>query len=91
MTDALDPSLADFSGMTGVRDLFISRVLHQALIALDEKGTEAAAATSVIMAPTSILQDSVTVRVDRPFIFVVRDVGSGQILFLGRVIDPTQP
>ncbi len=91
MSDAFDPSLADFSGMTGGRDLFISKILHQALIAVDEKGTEAAAATSVIMAPTLALQGNVTLHVDRPFVFVVRDVTSGQILFLGRVLDPTQP
>lgn len=90
MTDAFDPNRADFSGMTGSPDLFVSKVLHEAQVAVDEKGTEAAAATAVIMAPTSILQDTIPVKFDRPFVFVIRDVASGQVLFLGRVLDPTQ-
>lgn len=91
MQDALDPNLADFSGMTGGRDLFISTILHAAQVSVDEQGTEAAAATSVIMAPTMAMQGSVTVRLDRPFIFAIRDLPTGQILFLGRVLDPSQP
>jgi serpin B len=90
MTDAFDPNIADFSGMTGGRDLFISRVLHQAFVAVDEEGTEAAAATAVIMGPTSIMLPDLTMTVNRPFLFVIRDLGTGQILFLGRVFDPTQ-
>jgi serpin B len=90
MTDAFDPDLADFSGMTGGPDLFISRVLHQAFVAVDEEGTEAAAATAVIMGPTSIMLPDLTLTVDRPFVFVIRDLGTGQILFIGRVLDPTQ-
>jgi len=90
MPDAFNPDLADFSGMTGQRDLFISKVLHQAFVAVDEKGTEAAAATSVIMGPTSILRSDITLTVDRPFLFVIRDLGSGQILFLGHVLDPSK-
>lgn len=90
MTDAFDPDIADFSGMTGRRDLFISRVLHQAFVAVDEEGTEAAAATAVIMAPTSIMLPDITLTVDHPFIFVIRDLGTNQILFLGRVLDPTR-
>jgi len=90
MPDAFDPDRADFSGMTGGRDLFISKVLHQAFVDVDEKGTEAAAATAIIMAPTSIMLPDLSLVVDRPFIFMVRDSGSGQILFLGRVLDPTQ-
>jgi serpin B len=90
MADAFDPDIADFSGMTGGRDLFISRVLHQAFVAVDEEGTEAAAATAVIMGPTSIMLPDLTLTVDRPFVFVIRDLGTGQILFIGRVLDPTQ-
>ncbi|MFH1185249.1 MAG: serpin family protein [Chloroflexota bacterium] len=90
MPDAFDPDRADFSGMTGGRDLFISKVLHQAFVTVDEKGTEAAAATAVIMGPTSIMLPDLSLVVDRPFIFVIRDLGTGQILFLGRVLDPTQ-
>lgn len=90
MTDAFDPDIADFSGMTGGRDLFISRVLHQAFVAVDEEGTEAAAATAVIVGPTSIMLPDLTIAVDRPFVFLIRDLGTGQILFLGRVLNPTQ-
>jgi serpin B len=90
MPDAFNPDLADFSGMTGARDLFISKVLHQASVAVDEKGTEAAAATSVIMAPTSALRSPVTMTIDHPFLFFIRDLTSGQILFAGRVLDPTR-
>ncbi len=90
MPDAFNPDLADFSFMTGQRDLFISKVLHQAFVAVDENGTEAAAATSVIMGPTSIRRSNITLTVDHPFLFVIRDLGSGQILFLGHVADPSK-
>jgi serpin B len=90
MPDALNPDRADFSGMTGNPDLYIMKVLHQAFVAVDEKGTEAAAATSVIMGPTSALLPPQELIVDRPFIFVIRDLQSGQILFIGRVLDPTK-
>jgi serpin B len=90
MTDAFDPNAADFSGMTGKRDLFISKLLHQAYVAVDEKGTEAAAATAVIMAPSSIMIPDKTLTIDHPFIFAIRDLKSGQILFLGRVLDPSK-
>jgi serpin B len=90
MPDAFDPDKADFSGMTGNRDLFIGAVLHKAFVAVDEKGTEAAAATAVTMSATSILEQNVQLTVDRPFIFVIRDLATGQILFLGRVVDPAK-
>ncbi len=90
MSDAFDPNLADFSGMTGKRNLYINKVLHQAFVAVDENGTEAAAATSVIMGPTAILGPNITLTVDHPFLFVIRDLSSGQILFLGRVLDPSK-
>jgi serpin B len=89
MPDAFDPNLADFSGMTGSRDLFISKVFHQAFVAVDEKGTEAAAATSVIMAPTSILMPGESLTIDRPFIFIIRDIANKQILFVGRILNPS--
>lgn len=91
MPDAFNRDLADFSGMTGGRDLFIDKVLHQADISVDEEGTEAAAATAVIMGPTSALMPQAQLIIDRPFIFAIRDLSSGQILFLGRVLDPTAP
>jgi serpin B len=90
MPDAFDPKLADFSDMTGRRDLYISKILHKAFIAVDENGTEAAAATSVIVGTTSILQSRINLTIDRPFIFVIRDIASNQILFVGRVLDPTK-
>lgn len=90
MTDAFDVSLADFSGMTGSRDLFISEVIHKAFVDVDESGTEAAAATAVIMKLTAApAEEPVELKIDRPFIFLIRDLPTGSILFLGRVLDPT--
>lgn len=90
MTDAFQPFIADFSGMTGNRDLFISDVIHKAFVAVDEKGTEAAAATAVIMELAMAPMFDITLTVDRPFIFLIRDTVSGQILFMGRVVNPAQ-
>ncbi|MEW5826323.1 MAG: serpin family protein [Candidatus Bipolaricaulota bacterium] len=88
MVDAFDPSLANFSGIDGARDLYISDVFHKAFIAVDEDGTEAAAATAVVIAPTSAPGSAVTLTVNRPFLFVIRDLPTDTILFLGRVVDP---
>lgn len=90
MPAAFDPAQADFSGMDGARDLFISDVVHQAFVAVDEEGTEAAAATAVIMALSAVMPQGLPLVIDRPFLFVIRDVPTGQILFLGRVLDPAQ-
>ncbi len=90
MTDAFQPFVADFSGMTGNRDLFISDVIHKAFVAVDEKGTEAAAATAVIMELAMAPLSEITLTIDRPFIFLIRDTVSGQILFMGRVVNPAQ-
>jgi serpin B len=90
MSNAFDPDRADFSGMTGKRDLYIDNILHKAFVAVDEKGTEAAAATAVIMDLTSIMLPDVTLTVDRPFIFLIRDLHSGQVLFVGRVLNPAE-
>jgi serpin B len=80
---------ADFSGMTGQRDLFISDVIHKAYVGVDEEGTEAAAATAVVMAfASAIISEPVEIRMDRPFVFMIRDLQTGTILFLGRVVDP---
>ena len=87
MPDAFTDN-ADFSGMTGKRDLFISDVIHKAFVSVDEAGTEAAAATAVIMAATSMPAQPIAVTVDRPFIFLIRDNKTGAILFIGRVLDP---
>ncbi len=90
MTDAFDPTLADFSGMTGERDLHISDAIHQAFIAVDEKGTEAAATTAVVIQITSAHLFDIMFTIDRPFLFFIRDTVNGQILFMGRVLSPTQ-
>jgi serpin B len=79
---------ADFSGMTGNRDLFISDVIHKAFVAVDEAGTEAAAATAVIMKMSAVPGPPVEVTIDRPFIFLIRDIETGAILFFGRVLNP---
>ena len=80
---------ADFSGITTAEKLEISDVIHQANIDVDEKGTEAAAATAVVMRATAMPAEPVTLTVDRPFLFALRDVPTGAILFLGRVADPS--
>ena len=80
---------ADFSGMTGNRDLSISDVIHKAFVSVDESGTEAAAATAVIMRATSMPLSPTEVKVDHPFIFVIRDIQTGTVLFIGRVLNPT--
>jgi len=88
MTDAFT-SDADFSGMTGRRDLFLSAVIHQAYVDVNEKGTEAAAATAIGIKATAMLPDQPPVfRADHPFLFLIRDKASGGILFLGRVMNP---
>jgi len=89
MPSAFSPTAADFSGITAQAELFISRVVHQANIDVDERGTEAAAATAVVMDTTALPSDTVTLNVDRPFIFAVRDLETGAVLFLGRIADPS--
>ncbi len=87
MPDAFSPMAADFSGMDeGHADLHISDVVHKAFVSVDEAGTEAAAATAVIIGVTS-LPPSLTI--DRPFIYLIRDVETKTILFMGRVTDPS--
>lgn len=89
MVDAFDPDNADFSGIDGARDLVVSDAIHKAFIAVNEEGTEAAAATVVIMTLTSMpMQEGIVLTIDRPFIYLIRDVPTGTILFLGRVLDP---
>jgi serpin B len=80
---------ADFSGMDGTRDLFIDNVFHKAFIDVDEEGTEAAAATAVVVALTAIADPPKDVKVDRPFVFMIRDIETEAILFLGHVVDPS--
>ena len=81
---------ADFSGMTEDEELFISDVLHEVFIAVDEEGTEAAAVTAVAMRATGMPAEPVPMVVDRPFLFVIHDVEHGTPLFVGRVADPRE-
>jgi serpin B len=90
MPDAFDPARADFSGMDGERDLYISDVIHQAFVAVDEEGTEAAAATAVIMSLSAVMPEGLRLEIDRPFLFILHDVPTGQVLFIGRVLDPSE-
>jgi serpin B len=90
MTEAFDPDTADFTGMSETRDLYITDVAHKAFVAVDEEGTEAAAATAVIVGTTSAPLFEVQLTIDRPFIFIIRDIPSGQILFVGRVLNPAE-
>ena len=78
---------ADFSGITTDEALAISAVVHQANIDVDEAGTEAAAATAVVIAGAAAPSETVTLKVDRPFVFAVRDLETGAVLFLGRIAD----
>ena len=81
---------ADFSSMTGAKDLCISDVIHKAFVDVNEEGTEAAAATAVVMRLESqmVTRAPPTFRADHPFIFLIRDNHSGAILFMGRITDP---
>jgi serpin B len=79
---------ADFSGMTGKRDLYIAQVIHQAFVEVNEEGTEAAAATAVVMKELAVMSE--IFRADHPFIFIIQQKDTGNILFLGKVVDPTK-
>jgi len=80
---------ADFSGMTGNRDLFIADVVHKAFVSVDEAGTEAAAATAVVMATAMPPDETIEVNVNHPFVFLIHDIETGAILFIGRVVNPS--
>jgi serpin B len=88
MPDAFSLPPADFSGISGKRDLFISDVVHQAFIEVTEKGTEAAAATGVVMSRSSIPAPPPVFRADRPFIYMIMDNAAGTVLFFGRLANP---
>eukprot|EP00058_Branchiostoma_floridae_P014652 XP_002600140.1 hypothetical protein BRAFLDRAFT_66648 [Branchiostoma floridae] len=92
MEDLFDSRLADLSGLTGSRDLHVSQVVQKAFVEVNEKGSEAAAATGVVirlMSGNFWLETPPTVRADRPFLFLIRDNRNDSILFMGRVADPT--
>lgn len=88
MHDAFDPANADFSGMDGRRELSIGGVIHKAYVDVNEEGTEAAAATAVVMMKLSAPAHRTEFRADHPFLFLIRDKTTGSILFLGRVVNP---
>ena len=90
---AFQPGQADFSGMTGQKGLFISEVVHKAFIKVDEEGTEAAAATAVVMKRTSVEfppVDPILFQADHPFLFLITHRATGAILFMGRVENPAE-
>lgn len=89
MADAFSDAAADFSGMRADagRDLYISNVIHKAFVDVNEVGTEAAAATAVVMGTKSVSRKPVF-KADRPFLFLIRDVRAGTVLFMGRLSDP---
>jgi len=89
IVDAFSPGVADFSGMDGTNYLFISTALHQAYIEVNEEGTEAAAATAIIM-ELSMVPDPNEFRADHPFIFLIQHEETGAVLFMGKVMNPAE-
>lgn len=88
MPTAFTPGKADFSGMATSEKLYISAVIHKAFVDVNEKGTEAAAATGVIIKATAAPPPPPVFRADHPFLFLIRDNRTGTILFVGRVVNP---
>ena len=88
MPTAFNEKKADFSGMDGTKNLSISEVIHKAYVTVDEEGTEAAAATAVIIEATAVKPPDPVFRADHPFLFVIQEKESGNILFMGRVMNP---
>jgi serpin B len=95
---AFDRMKADFSGiaepLTSGERLFIGDVFHEAFVKVDERGTEAAAATATVMRRSLAIRREPEPRVflaDHPFLFILHDSSSGMIVFIGRVEDPSAP
>jgi serpin B len=89
MIQAFDPATADLTGITAARELFVSDALHKTFIAVDETGTEAAAATALIMRLSAArVGEPITFTADRPFLFWIEQNSTGEMLFLGQVTDP---
>ena len=91
MVDAFVPSDADFSGIDGKRDLFVSAVVHEGFVDVGEEGTEAAAATGVAISVRSALpkpEETLVVEADRPYVWAIVERTSGALLFAGTVRDP---
>ena len=90
MARAFDPDAADFSGMNGrEHDLHIAAALHKAFVDVNEQGTTAAAATAVVVVTRSRPMPRHRFRADHPFLFLVRNLRTGSVLFLGRLVDPS--
>jgi serpin B len=90
MPSAFTPGAADLSGIDGTKELFISLVIHQAFVDVNEEGTEAAAATGIVGGITSMPPPPPVFRADHPFIFIIQEKETGNILFMGRVSDPSR-
>ena len=88
MTDMFAPGRADFSGIDGSRQLYVSEVVQKAFIEVNEEGSEAAAATGAVMMMRSMPMPPEDFRADRPFLFFLRDALTGMVVFQGRVADP---
>ena len=88
---AFDPNGADFKGMTTAEKVFISAVIHKAFVKVDEEGTEAAAATGVVMTPTAVRIEPANpkeFKADHPFVFEIVHQKTGAVLFVGRLAKP---
>ena len=91
MHSAFDPDAADFTAMAETDELFISDVVHKTFVRVDELGTEAAAATAVMMAGAGApMEPPKEFRADRPFLYLIRDKVTGLVLFMGRMTDPRE-
>jgi len=85
---AFDPFDADFRGIAG--DLYIAFAIHKAFVDVNEEGTEAAAATAIGVGTTSVKPPVPVFKADHPYVFLIQDDSSGNVLFIGRVVDPTK-
>ena len=88
--DLFDANRANLDGIAPKAGLYVSDIIHQATIKVDEKGTKAAAATAIVIRATAGVAYRFNLRADRPFIYLIRDDATGAILFAGRILDPTQ-
>ncbi len=88
MSAAFKPGEADFSGMDGTHELSLSAVVHKAFVDVNEEGTEAAAATGIGVAATAFRVDEPVFRADHPFLFMIRDLRTQSMLFVGRLVQP---
>jgi serpin B len=88
--DAFELGTADFSGISVTPPLAVSEVYHAAMVNVDEKGTEAAASSAMVMATLSVSSPPPVLKIDHPFLFVIRDTTTGAFLFMGHVLDPSQ-